>query len=162
MNVRGTPRVVVGGIKKECCAARVWKNSLERCCGSSSQNVSYLITCEVTLLLVLFFLPLLPVEIMFCLHQNLNSARSISALVTTLPLPLFRLSMLRVCAGAAPLLFVLGDDFCSLGEHLRVLPLTVRLHSRHQRAHVLRGGIAAIPSLPLSASLKFLVLADTP
>jgi hypothetical protein len=31
--------------------------------------IKYLITCEVTLLLVLFFLPLLPVEIMFCLHQ---------------------------------------------------------------------------------------------
>ena len=54
MDLRGTPRVVVGGIKKECCAARVWKNSLQRCCGSSSQNVPYLITCEVTLLLVLF------------------------------------------------------------------------------------------------------------
>jgi hypothetical protein len=54
MNVRGTPRDVVGGIKKECCAARVWQNSLERCCGSSSQSVSYLITCEVTLLLVFF------------------------------------------------------------------------------------------------------------
>ena len=25
MNVGGTPRVVVGGIKKECCAARMWK-----------------------------------------------------------------------------------------------------------------------------------------
>jgi hypothetical protein len=28
----------------------------------------------VTLVLFLFFLPLLPVEILFCLHQNLNSA----------------------------------------------------------------------------------------
>jgi hypothetical protein len=32
--------------------------------------------CEVTLLLVLFFLPLLPVEIMFCLHQNLDYEHS--------------------------------------------------------------------------------------
>ena len=54
MDLRGTPRVVVGGIKKECCATRVLQNSLERCYGPSSQSVSYLIICEVTLLLVLF------------------------------------------------------------------------------------------------------------
>jgi hypothetical protein len=65
LNVKGTPRVVVGGIKKKCCAARVWKNSLERCCGSSSQSVPYLITCEVTLLLVLFLSATSP-----CRHKN--------------------------------------------------------------------------------------------
>ena len=43
-------------IKKECCAARVWQNSLERCCGSTSQSVPYLTTCEVTLLFIVLFL----------------------------------------------------------------------------------------------------------
>jgi hypothetical protein len=39
-----------------------------------------------------------------------------------------------------------------------------RLYSRHRRAHVLLGGIAAIPSISLSLSppLNFLVLADAP
>jgi hypothetical protein len=32
--------------------------------------------------------------------------------------PLFRLTSLWVCAGAAPLLFVLGERLCSLGDHL--------------------------------------------
>ena len=49
LKVRGTPRAVVGGIKNDCFAARVWQNSLERCCGSSSQSLPYLITCLVTL-----------------------------------------------------------------------------------------------------------------
>jgi hypothetical protein len=48
-------KIEVWAIKKECCAARVWQNSLERCFWSSSQSVPYLTTCEVTLLLVLFF-----------------------------------------------------------------------------------------------------------
>jgi hypothetical protein len=54
-----------------------------RACGKTHSNdalrhplksVSYLITFEVTLLLVLFLLPLPPVEIMFCLNQDLDFA----------------------------------------------------------------------------------------
>ena len=62
--------------------------------------------------------------------------------VTTLSLPVCRLTSLRVSAGAAPFHFVLGEDLCSLGDHLRVLSLATGLYSRHQRAHVLRDGIA--------------------
>jgi hypothetical protein len=77
-----------------------------------------------------------------------------------LPLPLFRLASLRACAGAAQFLFVLGGGFNPPGENLQTLSLTTKLHSRHQRAHVLRGGVAATYSLTLSLSLNFLVLAD--
>ena len=70
---QSSPRVVVGGIQKEYCTPHAWQNSLKRCYGSSSQNVSHLITCEMKPhLFFLFFLPLLPVEIMFFLHQNLE------------------------------------------------------------------------------------------
>jgi hypothetical protein len=48
---------------------------------------------------------------------------------------------------------------CSLGYHLQFLsPTTTRLFSRHQLTHVLRGGIAIIPSL--SSPLNFIFLAD--
>jgi hypothetical protein len=45
----------------------------------------------------------------------------------------------------------LGRRLCSLGYHLQVeSPTTTRLFSRrHQLSHVLQGGIAATPSLPL-------------
>jgi hypothetical protein len=38
----------------------------------------------------------------------------------------------------------------SLGYHLQFLSPTTKLFSRHQHTHVLRGGIAAISSPPLS------------
>ena len=78
-----------------------------------------------------------------------------------LPLLLSRLTSLRVCAGAAPSLFVLGGCWCScpLGNHLQVLSPTTRLSSRHQRIHVLRGGIAVAPSLgPVTFKLQDLAL----
>jgi hypothetical protein len=52
---------------------------------------------------------------------------------------------------------VLGGHMCSLGDHFQFLSLTTRLRSRHQRAHVLRGGIAAIISTFPS---MFIVLSD--
>jgi hypothetical protein len=62
LKVRGTPRDVVDGIKKEYLAAHAWQNSLKRCYGPSPQSVSHLITCEMKPdLCVLFFLSLLPV-----------------------------------------------------------------------------------------------------
>ena len=41
--------------------------------------------------------------------------------------PLYRLTSLRVCAGEAPLLFVLEECSCSLGVHLQDLSPTTRL-----------------------------------
>jgi hypothetical protein len=56
----------------------------------------------------------------------------------------------------------LGGRLYSLGGHLQVLSLTMRLHSRHQRAHFLRCRMTAILPLPLSPPLNFLVLEDAP
>jgi hypothetical protein len=42
--------------------------------------------------------------------------------------------------------------------HLQVLSPATRFYSRRQLTHVLRGGIAAIPSLPLFHTLIFLFL----
>jgi hypothetical protein len=54
-------------------------------------------------------------------------------------LALFRLTSLRLRAGAAPLLYVLGEYFLFLGDHFEfvVAKIETRLYSRHQRAHVL-------------------------
>jgi hypothetical protein len=41
-----------------------------------------------------------------------------------------------------------GGRVYSLGDHHPALSLTTGLYSRHQNAHLRRGGIAAIPSLP--------------
>jgi hypothetical protein len=76
-----------------------------------------------------------------------TSDRCFSISATTLSLPLFRLTSLRVCADAAPLLFVLVGCLCSMGYHLQVVSPAARHFSRHQRTHVLQCGIAAIPPL---------------
>ena len=77
---------------------------------------------------------------------------------TTLPLPIFRLTSLRVCAGTARLLFVLKESLSSLGYKLQFLSPTTRSYSRHQLIQVLRGGIAAIHSFPHIQALIFLFL----
>jgi hypothetical protein len=70
-------------------------------------------------------------------------------------LPLFNLNSLRMCAGAVPLPFVFGvASVCSLGYHFQVVSPRTRLYSRLQPTHVLKGGIAAMPSFPLPPSLK--------
>jgi hypothetical protein len=63
---------------------------------------------------------------------------------TTLSLPFFRLTSLRVCAGAARLLCVLEGRLSSLSYHLQVLSPTTKFCNRHQQIHVLQGetGIA--------------------
>lgn len=71
------------------------------------------------------------------------SLGSSSTSATTLLLPLCRLTSLRVRAGAAPLLFVLGGIFI-FGRQTSSFSLTKRHHSRHQRAHVPWGWIAAV------------------
>jgi hypothetical protein len=46
---------------------------------------------------------------------------------TTLPIPFFQLSSLRVCAGSAPLLYVLEERLSSLGYNLQVLSPTTSI-----------------------------------
>jgi hypothetical protein len=79
---------------------------------------------------------------------------------TTLALPFFRITSLRVCACTAHLLVVLGKRLCSLGGHLQVLSPTTRLYSRHYFTHVFNDGIASIPFLLLFPFFNFLYLAD--
>ena len=66
------------------------------------------------------------------------------------PLPPHLASAVRWCSALA---LRLGWCVCVflffLGDLHQVLSPTTRLCSRHQRTHVLRDGIAAIPSLPL-------------
>ena len=68
----------------------------------------------------------------------------------------FRLTSLRVCAGAARLLYVFEGRLSYLGYHLQVLSPATKLCSRHQNILVLRGGIAedaiALTPLPNPAS----------
>jgi hypothetical protein len=68
--------------------------------------------------------------------------------VASAPLPPHLAPGARRCSAIA--LGLEGVGLRSSGDSLRVLPLTRRLFSRHQRVHVLPGGIAAIASLPLS------------
>jgi len=57
--------------------------------------------------------------------------------------------LVLVCAGAAPLPFVLEGCLGSLGYYFQLFSPTTRLYSRHQLTYDLQGGIAAIPSLHL-------------
>jgi|AntAceMinimDraft_5_1070358.scaffolds.fasta_scaffold51653_1 hypothetical protein len=88
-----------------------------------------------------------------------TSARSFSTSATTLPLPLFRVTSLRACAGAAPFLFVLGEHLCSLGGHLEVLSLTTSI--RHKRPFFSGKGRGHPHLSSLPPPLSILVLADT-
>jgi hypothetical protein len=87
-----------------------------------------------------------------------TSIRSCSTSATAFYLPLFHLTSLRVCAGAAQFHFVLVEHMRSLGDHrLQFLSLITRLYSRHRRAYILRGGNAATPPPSPPPLLIFLI-----
>ena len=73
--------------------------------------------------------------------------------IVSAPLPLHPTPGVRRCSAIA--LRLGGGCLCSLDDHLQVWSSTKRSYSRHQRIHVLRGGIAAIPSFPLFSLLNF-------
>jgi hypothetical protein len=67
--------------------------------------------------------------------------------------PLIHLTSLQVCAGAAPLLFVLEKCLYSLGYSFQDLSPATRLYSRHQRAHPLPPSL--FPILKFSCSCRY-------
>ena len=83
---------------------------------------------------------------------------------TALHLPLFRLTSLRACAGAAPLLYVVEECLCSFGRPSSSFFCQQRDFAAGVSAPMFfgMGSWPSPPSLPLSPFLKFLVLEDTP
>jgi hypothetical protein len=75
----------------------------------------------------LYFKKVKPINVRNATRSRVaTSHRFFYITATTLSLPVFRLTSLRVFAGAAQLLFILVRRLCSLGYHPQVLSPTTR------------------------------------